>query len=254
MTTSRKFLFDNSFDPQPQVGAKPEPAPGKPQPAPEPSFTRAELEAARAEGFAAGREQGQGEARATAERAIAQTLAAIDTALSSLLAQQGEALAAHERSAFAAGVTIVRKLFPRLAAREAMSEIEQVIEDCLKRLRSEPRIVVRVADALLDQLREHLDSLLQRAGFEGKIVLLADETLAADAVRVEWADGGAERDSGEIWQAIDGVLERALGSVQSNGISEQHHGEPQAPTAPAPARTVTAEATAGSSSGLTQPA
>ncbi len=72
-------------------------------------------------------------------------------------------------------------------------------------------MVIRIADALLDPLRERLDEVAAKAAFDGKVVLLADEALAPSDVRVEWADGGAERDTGRLWAEIDQVLERNLG-------------------------------------------
>jgi flagellar assembly protein FliH len=261
MKSSRKFLFDTCFDGQRPATAQP--APKAKQPEPEPTFSKADLEAARAEGFAAGHEQGRQEAQVAGEQAATQALSTIGSALQALLARQEETLSAHERNALSAGATIVRKLFPRLAASEAMPEIEQVIDDCLKRLRTEPRLVIRVADPLLDRLRERLDALVQHAGFEGKIVLLTDETLANDSVRVEWADGGAERDSDKIWREIDGVLERALGDARPGGQASSaaphssiapHHGEPQSPAAPSTTKTAAAEATTGGKLGLSHPA
>lgn len=240
MKSTRKFLFDTSFDPQP-AGAPADPAATQ-APPPEPSFTQAELEAARAEGFAAGREQGLKEAQASDQQATTRAIEAVGSSLASLLAEQSNALAAHERNALAAAVTMVRKLFPRLAAGQGIGEIEQVIGQCLARLREEPRIVVRVADPLLDLLRERINDLALHAGFAGKVVLLAEESLAIDAVRVEWADGGAERNSEQIWQSIDGLLAHALGGAGAAGPparrdpdagqSRDGEPEPQATCAP----------------------
>ena len=92
-----------------------------------------------------------------------------------------------------------------------MAEIEAVIRDCLARLRDEVRIVIRVADAVLDAVNERVTALAATAGFEGKIVLIAQEDLQVGDVHVEWADGGAERDSESLWREIDAVVARAIG-------------------------------------------
>ena len=81
-------------------------------------------------------------------------------------------------------------------------------------MRDEPRIVVRVADDLLDALRDRLSQVARAAGFQGKIVLLSDDTLQDSAVRLEWADGGAERDPAQTWREIDDILGRVLGPTQ----------------------------------------
>ena len=53
----------------------------------------------------------------------------------------------------------------------------------------------------------------------GRIVLLADETLGLGDARVEWADGGAERDTGRLMRDIDGALARALDTIPVLGTS-----------------------------------
>ncbi len=126
-------------------------------------------------------------------------------------------------------MTVVRKLFPSLAQRHGLDEVEGLVAECLGRLRDEPRVVVRVADELLDPLKAHMDRLSEHSGFEGRVVLLADEGLSDSDVRVEWADGGAERDSGRLWREIDEILARALGPTRQK--AEPEH----AVDAPAPA-------------------
>ncbi len=106
---------------------------------------------------------------------------------------------------------LLRRLFPALTRRHGTKEIEAVIQDSLDRLRDEPRVVVRVADGRLDALKERIDALTAKAGFDGKVVLLADEEIADGDVRVEWADGGAERDSERLWREIEKAVQRALG-------------------------------------------
>jgi flagellar assembly protein FliH len=90
----------------------------------------------------------------------------------------------------------------------------------LSELHDEPRLVVRVADALLDPLNESLQAARSSAGFEGKIVLLADDSVANGDIRIEWADGGAERDSTRLWREIDEIVARALGHDGANVPAE----------------------------------
>ena len=101
---------------------------------------------------------------------------------------------------------MVRKFFPRMAQDQGLQEIEAVVRDAMMRLRDEPRIVIRVCDTLLDTVKKRVGGLASSTGFEGKIVYLADEGMDSSDVRVEWADGGAERDTGRIWQDIDEAI------------------------------------------------
>lgn len=218
MAVARKFLFDTSFDPQarrpeplaPQID--PEPAP----PAP-PSFSQEELEAAstaaRQEGFESGREQALAEARETAEAEAARAT----TLFAERLEQAIERLDARRQTALvevlASATAILRKLFPELGRRHGLAETEALVRSCLEQLHEEPRVVVRAPDALLDVLRQRLDALKLAAAYEGRVVLLADDTLGPGDARIEWADGGAERDGRRLWAEIEEILSHTVAAA-----------------------------------------
>ncbi len=99
---------------------------------------------------------------------------------------------------------------PAFAAKEPVAEIEALLAGCLAEALDEPRIVLRVSDALFEAVQARIAAVVQAGGYSGKVVLLADAALAGGDGRVEWADGGAERDTSRIAQEIDAVLARAL--------------------------------------------
>jgi flagellar assembly protein FliH len=70
-------------------------------------------------------------------------------------------------------------------------------------------VVVRVPDAYYDALDAEIPALAKRSGFEGKVVLLSEPSLQPGDLRVEWADGGAEREVASLAAEIDAVLCRA---------------------------------------------
>lgn len=214
MTAAEKFMFDTCFDSTQAMQRRKQMQSAKEQePPPPPTFTEEELAAARVEAANAGREQGLQESQQKDNHAAAQAL----TEISQKLDQMAEQIIATEEQrrhgAITAATEIVRSLFPRLSESHALSEIEAVIKDCLERLHEEARIVIRVADGLLDQLKERLEQLTRSCAFDGKVVLLADEDLAIGSVRVEWADGGAERDTDRNWREIDEILARYCSEV-----------------------------------------
>ena len=47
-------------------------------------------------------------------------------------------------------------------------------------------------------------------GFPGKLIILVDDELGQSDCRVEWADGGAERDTARTWREIEATLDRAM--------------------------------------------
>jgi flagellar assembly protein FliH len=222
MAAAQKFMFGRDFADEPLKARRPareepepaaEPAP-EPEPEPEPTYSAEELGAARAdgraEGHAAGLAEGRQAAEAEAERALTAALDRLAAGLETLSAAEAQAREARDREALELCVGLLRRLFPALARRHGQGEIEQVFQDALERMRDEPRVVVRCADRHLDGLKERVDGLAARLGFEGRVVLLADDTMQPGDARVEWADGGVERDSERLWQDVDRAVERAL--------------------------------------------
>jgi flagellar assembly protein FliH len=217
MSAARKFLFDVNFDAAPDAvvpAAQPKPV--------EPRFSAAELEQARKAAFAEGQAAGQAAALRGIEKTAADALqrAADQTAL--LLQAQAASDGQAMRSATATAVAILRKLQPELARRKGLAEIEAVLAQCLETMREEPRVLVRVHDSLLDPLRERLDTISATVGYEGRIVIIADEALAVGDCRVEWADGGVERDTARLWREIDAALARAVASEAPAADTAEH--------------------------------
>lgn len=216
MATIRKYRFDTDFDseePATDEAIMDEPveefveieieevAP------PKPTFTEEQLAEARSESYSQGHATGLTEARAEVEERAAQALDGIRAQLETLGQTRGEIEELRERSAVAIAVAIARKALPEIARNEAISGIEELIRECLPRLHEEPRVVIRVSDALLDTARNRIGPISANCGFRGEVILLGDETLADTDCRVEWADGGSEYDTGRIWQEIDAITQ-----------------------------------------------
>lgn len=199
LNAPKKFLFDTSFEPEEQP-EQPVEAP------PEPAYFDEDLERARGEGHVAGHEAGRHEALQSIEQAVCRTLEGIAQHLPALR-QSLEALQEQQtRAAVEVAAALVRKMFPKLARDHGLPEIDAVVSEAMARLRDEPRIVIRVNDAVLDTVKERVGGLAQAAGFEGRMVFLAQDGMDAGDVRVEWADGGAERDTGRIWRDIEETI------------------------------------------------
>jgi flagellar assembly protein FliH len=102
---------------------------------------------------------------------------------------------------------------PELNRRGGLAEIEGLLQETMGHLRDESRIVVRLHDRLLDALRADLDTIAQAAGFDGKLVLLAEADIAPGDCRIEWADGGVERVADRIWSDIEAAMMRATAAT-----------------------------------------
>jgi flagellar assembly protein FliH len=228
MAVVRKFLFDNDFGEAPQSnlggnvgGAQAKggaSAGGKnasvaPPAPPPPMFTEAEMQGAcdiaRRKGEEAGVARGRNEAVAAFDKQVAATLGTIaqqTAAIAKSIAAEAQAAGKSVDLALA----IVRKLHPALVERQGLAEIESVLSQCLESLKQEPRLVAYVHSARLDALQERLTQLSASSGFDGRVVLIGDDAMGESDCRVEWADGGVEREAGRIWRAVEDALARYI--------------------------------------------
>lgn len=209
MAAARKFLFERSFDVVEEDVAESTAA----EPEPEvvvPTFSEEELNAAREQAFAQGREQGLAEAAAATEQAILQALAVLDQRLAEILQLAANSHAAATDDAVTVAVGIARKLFPALSAQGALAEVERMVAEAMHLVLGEPRLAVYVNEAILPALAERVDALSAQAAYRGQVELKPDAALPLGDCRVEWTDGGAQRDTAALWRAIDEILERNL--------------------------------------------
>jgi flagellar assembly protein FliH len=231
MASTRKFLFDTSFDSdlvrrREEALATPPPPPPpplEPEPPPaEPTFSQAELLQAHEDGYADGFANGKAQAEAAVNTRLAAILEQLGGQLEQLLSDV-LAMADHRRDeTIRIGLTIAQKLLPDFARREGLAEIEAMIATCVAELFDEPRLVIRVNDADLDAVAAQIGDLTTARGFDGKVVLLAEKTVAPGDCRIEWADGGAERDSARLWQDIEKAAGRLLGATTAPKEAHGH--------------------------------
>jgi flagellar assembly protein FliH len=150
----------------------------------------------------------QAQAHAEAEQHIAAALGLIADMLERLSRGLDGVEARLEIEAVEVAVAVARKLAPELIAREPFAEIAALATDCFRHLVSAPHIVVRVHDGIFAAAKEKLEDIAHGRGFEGRLVVLADPELAPGDCRIEWADGGVNRDRAATETAINEVVGR----------------------------------------------
>ena len=117
-----------------------------------------------------------------------------------------------ECEAVEVAVAVARKLAPALVAREPFAEVSALASECFRQLISSPHIAVRVNDALYAAAKEKLDEVARAKNFEGRLVVLAEPDIALGDCRIEWADGGINRDSAAADAAIGEAVTRYVGA------------------------------------------
>jgi flagellar assembly protein FliH len=157
----------------------------------------------------------QRDAKIEADRRIA---AALDRIAKGIAESSGKLAAIETRlecEAVEVAVAVARKLAPALVEREPFAEISALASDCFRQLVTAPHIAVRVSDALYAAAREKLEDIVRARGFEGRLVVLAESDIGPGDCRIEWADGGVNRDSTRADAAIGEAVARYLSARRS---------------------------------------
>ena len=207
MKATAKYLFDQDF----AASEKP-------------TITLVEHERRRADaelvahrnGFAAGHAQAQEEATrhiATTLDVVAGGLERIENALKAVEARL-------EIEAVEVAVAVASKLAPELIAREPMAEVTALATDCFRHLVSAPHVAVYVGADIYEATKDKLMEIAQARGFEGRLVVHADAQLAPGDCRMEWAEGGVNRDEAATRAAIDELVSRYVTARSADAKTE----------------------------------
>jgi flagellar assembly protein FliH len=202
MAAPAKFLFDTDFS-----------APTKSR---ERAATAAEIAQkvaeAEARAYRNGYDAAQREAKAESDRRAALALEEIALAIRNIASRFSGIEARMETEAVDVAVAAARKLCSELIAREPLGEITALVSDCVAHLVSTPHIVVRINDALYEDAREKIERLATQSGFQGRLVILAEPTIATGDCRIEWADGGIVLERATIEAKINELVGRYMAS------------------------------------------
>ncbi len=171
-------------------------------------FDLKELDAAKRAAYDSGLADGAVKEQAATARREAEALELVAVSLRDIALARSDAHAAAVHGGARLAAAVARRLAGGLLARDAAGEVEALLRQCLESLHGEPRIVLRVAPETFDVLGPRVDALAPSIGFEGRVVLVGDHSLVGSACRVEWADGGVERDDASAWAAIDDLIDR----------------------------------------------
>jgi len=199
MKANAKYLFDEDF----ATGEKPTIS------VVEAERRRADAESvAYRKGFAAAQDQAKSETAqkvAAAIAVIADAMARIEKGLAGIESRL-------ESEAVEVAVAVGGKLAPELISRQPFAEVAALATDCFRHLVKTPHVAIRVAPDLYDEAKQKLEEIAAGRGFEGRLMVLSEAGLAAGDCRVEWADGGVNRDRAATENVINVSVARYLGA------------------------------------------
>ena len=201
MAAPAKFLFDTDFA-----------APDKSRERPTQAEMAQKIAAAEQRAYRDGFDAGQREAKAESDRRAALALEEIKIAMQSIAARFAGIETRMETEAVDVAVAVARKLCSALIANEPLGEIVGLVRDCFSHLVSTPHLVVRINASLYEMAREGIERLAKQAGFEGRLVILAEPEIVTGDCRIEWADGGVVLERAAIDAKIDELVGRYIAS------------------------------------------
>jgi flagellar assembly protein FliH len=206
MTAPAKFLFDTDFA-----------APNRKEKPVTPAEIAEKIAEAEARAYRAGYDAAQHEAKVESDRRGALALEEISLAIRGIASRFSSIEIRMETEAVDVAVAVARKLCAELIGREPLGEITALVADCFAHLVSTPHLVVRINDSLYEGARAQIEQQAARAGFEGRLVILAEPTIATGDCRIEWADGGVVLDRAAIEAKISELVGRYMASRNEAG-------------------------------------
>ncbi|PLX33346.1 MAG: hypothetical protein C0605_16515 [Hyphomicrobiales bacterium] len=199
MAEPLKFTFDTFFGPSGTAADEQSKLP---------ALSEEDLDQARAEALAEGLERGRREASDGINQAIAEALTRMAEKVDDMdMVHKGELERIRAEAAELAH-HIAGKLATALTAHMPLSETRMLLDECLSHLNETPHIVLRIAEDLAEPMRERADALAAERGFSGKIMIMAEPDMAPGDCRIEWADGGIERNTSALNDKIDRAISR----------------------------------------------
>ena len=234
MAELRKFLFDNfviedkkkaqpipePIEPEEEIEAlpeaEPEPAPIEVEPEPmveeaepEPeiiTFTEEEVaekvKNAEQEAF----EKGYKAAQESIEQNTKELLETINTKLIAIIANSNKAEEKAEHEVFTLAKAVVDKLVPGLNDEYATEIVNKFIKDNFNSFKNESKLSFYIHPDIISYVQETIAKLANSYDFEGKISLHKDAGLGKADCRIEWENGGVERNSAELSERVKDLL------------------------------------------------
>ena len=213
MAELAKFTFDTVFERGPD---------GAPRVAR--ALNADELSAIRAEGYAEGYTAGKNDTTAKAEQDCAVRLNAIADSVGTTVGQLSEERQKLAAEACELAMMVAKRLVPHLMKRAPFAEIEALLTEALENLSDTPHLVVRINEEWLEQVSPRLEQIAQNRGFQGKLIVLGEPDVSMGDCRIEWADGGINRNAAAVAREIEAIIARHMGSTAPDSAKSQPSG------------------------------
>ena len=199
MSDKKKFLFDlNYFDEHNVLHQKEDPN----APPPEPTFSEAELEAAKAEAFAAGKKEGIDQTKKEIEQQTQHTLQSVAQEMSGLFSCEQDRNIRFAEICATLCYQAIKKSFPAFYDRIGAHQLDHVLQEHLTQLKKEPALDITLHPDLANAVEGRLQELKERLASQGEWTILEDEKLDKAGCQITWNHGGLDWHPEQIMAAV----------------------------------------------------
>lgn len=197
MTNAKKFTFDTIFNETGEILDEPP----KPQ---KRSYLAKDVEEIRKEAYA----EGTRSAQAMADQAIASSLKQMSAVVESLFNVMDKEVECVRREAAQLAFSIGAKIAGKLLEDTPTRGMDELIDECLGNLRSEPHVHILVHPQNAEEIGTRIQETINGRSFGGQLHISPSDGLGDTDVRIEWANGGVERSHEEIIRAVATIIDQ----------------------------------------------
>ena len=183
------------------------------------------MEEGRLNGFEEGKRSAWNEAMESLEKHNSDALDSIDSSLKNLF----DSMEQNAQYAFSTAVefalAVCKKALPALNEANALTEIRALLEKNLHFLKDEQKISLRLNSALAEQIKPILTELIKKEAYHGKLAVVRDDSLPVGDCRVEWKNGGLEKNLQDVLNHTEELVNLYTHTASTNEPSADHIGE-----------------------------
>ncbi len=161
------------------------------------------------------REQGMKAGQVRAAEAMATEAAKLAALVREMLERSRQATDEVRQEASMLALAAARKLAAAAIDQLPAADVEMTLRTALHQAIGEPRIVLNASQRVVDALKPQLEEIALEEGFEGRVAIVSDASMATADCRIDWRSGGAERSEGAIEAAIAELISRRFSNLPS---------------------------------------
>lgn len=179
----------------------------EPAPVPEVSYTQEELDEKIKIAEQNAYENGFKSAQSSIEASLKEVLSDINNKLVNIITDADAMNKTLEQQSMDVVMAVVRKLVPTLEAENALDIVNKFISENFNNFKNESKLSFYIHPDIISYVQKTIAALAKSHDFEGKIALHKDSSLAVGDCRVEWENGGVERNGAEMLNKVAEIVE-----------------------------------------------